>query len=213
MPQGRPQPALAVAWQSDASARHWQFTLRHGVKFHDGSAASAGSHRPDSWRAASRLDRPRPPADSLDDRQRHRRCPRCSPNSRCRAISFSSATRMAFPSAPDRSASPSGNPENFSSSPPTKKAGPDVLSWTRSKSNSANRCATRPSPSNSDKTDVIEAPHPPASNALAARSHPVVTARRIDGARLSPRTRKRRILACARRWRLPSIASPSSPCF
>ncbi len=38
--QARPQPALAVAWQSDASARHWQFTLRRGVKFHDGSAAS-----------------------------------------------------------------------------------------------------------------------------------------------------------------------------
>jgi peptide/nickel transport system substrate-binding protein len=38
--QGRPQPALAVAWQSDASLRHWQFTLRRGVKFHDGSAAS-----------------------------------------------------------------------------------------------------------------------------------------------------------------------------
>ena len=38
--QCRPQPALAVAWQSDQSARHWQFTLRRGVKFHDGSAAS-----------------------------------------------------------------------------------------------------------------------------------------------------------------------------
>ena len=38
--QDRPQPALAVAWQSDASARHWQFTLRRGVKFHDGSVAS-----------------------------------------------------------------------------------------------------------------------------------------------------------------------------
>src|SRR4029077_18864815 len=38
--QCRPQPALAVAWQSDPSARHWQFTLRRGVKFHDGSAAS-----------------------------------------------------------------------------------------------------------------------------------------------------------------------------
>ncbi|MGA9416048.1 MAG: ABC transporter substrate-binding protein, partial [Terriglobales bacterium] len=37
---GRPQPALAVAWQSDPSARHWQFTLRRGVKFHDGSAAT-----------------------------------------------------------------------------------------------------------------------------------------------------------------------------
>ncbi len=38
--QGRPQPALAVAWQSDPSARHWQFTLRREVKFHDGSVAS-----------------------------------------------------------------------------------------------------------------------------------------------------------------------------
>ena len=37
---GRPQPALAVAWQSDSTARHWQLTLRRGVKFHDGSAAS-----------------------------------------------------------------------------------------------------------------------------------------------------------------------------
>lgn len=41
--QGRPHAALAVTWQSDATARHWQFTLRHGVKFHDGSAASAGA--------------------------------------------------------------------------------------------------------------------------------------------------------------------------
>lgn len=38
--QGRPQPALAVAWQMDANASHWQFKLRRGVKFHDGSAAS-----------------------------------------------------------------------------------------------------------------------------------------------------------------------------
>ncbi len=38
--QGRPQPALAASWQSDSTARHWQFTLRRGVKFHDGSAAS-----------------------------------------------------------------------------------------------------------------------------------------------------------------------------
>jgi len=35
--EGRPQPALAVAWQKDSSARHWQFTLRRGIKFHDGS--------------------------------------------------------------------------------------------------------------------------------------------------------------------------------
>ncbi len=39
----RPQPALAVAWQSDSSARHWQYTVRRGVKFHDGSAATPGA--------------------------------------------------------------------------------------------------------------------------------------------------------------------------
>jgi len=38
--QGRSQPALAVAWQNDSTTRHWQLTLRRGVKFHDGSAAS-----------------------------------------------------------------------------------------------------------------------------------------------------------------------------
>ncbi|MBZ5663082.1 MAG: hypothetical protein LAO30_00620 [Acidobacteriia bacterium] len=42
-PLGRPQLALAVAWQSDPGARHWQFTVRRGVKFHDGSAASAAA--------------------------------------------------------------------------------------------------------------------------------------------------------------------------
>jgi peptide/nickel transport system substrate-binding protein len=38
--QGRPLAALAVAWQGDPSNRRWQFTLRRGVRFHDGSAAS-----------------------------------------------------------------------------------------------------------------------------------------------------------------------------
>jgi ABC-type transport system substrate-binding protein len=38
--QSRPHPALAIAWQSDATARHWEFTLRPGVRFHDGSEAS-----------------------------------------------------------------------------------------------------------------------------------------------------------------------------
>lgn len=41
--QNRTHPALAIAWESDATARRWQFTMRHGVKFHDGSAASAGA--------------------------------------------------------------------------------------------------------------------------------------------------------------------------
>jgi peptide/nickel transport system substrate-binding protein len=41
--QNRTHPELAIAWESDATARRWQFTMRHGVKFHDGSAASAGA--------------------------------------------------------------------------------------------------------------------------------------------------------------------------
>src|ERR1700690_2388990 len=38
--EDRPQPALAVAWQRNSTSRHWQFTLRRAVKFHDGSVAS-----------------------------------------------------------------------------------------------------------------------------------------------------------------------------
>ena len=35
------QPGLALGWQCDTSGRRCQFTLRHGMKFHDGSPASA----------------------------------------------------------------------------------------------------------------------------------------------------------------------------
>jgi len=38
---GHIQPALATSWQSDPGNQHWQFWLRHGVKFHDGSAVTA----------------------------------------------------------------------------------------------------------------------------------------------------------------------------
>jgi peptide/nickel transport system substrate-binding protein len=40
---GRVQPALAIAWQGDMNGKRWQFTLRRGVKFHDGSAASVAT--------------------------------------------------------------------------------------------------------------------------------------------------------------------------
>ena len=35
---GRPQPALAIAWQHDAESKRWQFGLRPGVRFHDGAS-------------------------------------------------------------------------------------------------------------------------------------------------------------------------------
>lgn len=34
---GRPQSLLALSWQHDADYKQWQFRLRLGVKFHDGS--------------------------------------------------------------------------------------------------------------------------------------------------------------------------------
>jgi len=40
---GHPQPALAATWLNDPTGRHWQFTLRRGVKFHDGSVASTAA--------------------------------------------------------------------------------------------------------------------------------------------------------------------------
>src|ERR1035441_2869970 len=38
-----PQPCLALSWQHDATARRWQFNLRPGVKFHDGSPLTAAA--------------------------------------------------------------------------------------------------------------------------------------------------------------------------
>jgi peptide/nickel transport system substrate-binding protein len=38
---GQPQPALATTWQHDANFTHWQFQIRAGVKFHDGTVLSS----------------------------------------------------------------------------------------------------------------------------------------------------------------------------
>ncbi len=38
---GRPQPALATSWQSEPSNQRWQFSLRHGVTFQDGTALAS----------------------------------------------------------------------------------------------------------------------------------------------------------------------------
>jgi peptide/nickel transport system substrate-binding protein len=38
---GQPQPALAVSWQHDANFTRWQFQIRAGVKFHDGTPLNA----------------------------------------------------------------------------------------------------------------------------------------------------------------------------
>src|SRR5437879_1897849 len=38
---GAPRPALADSWAADPQHRIWQFHLRRGVSFHDGSQVSA----------------------------------------------------------------------------------------------------------------------------------------------------------------------------
>jgi len=38
---GQIVPALAITWQHDANFTRWEFVLREGVKFHDGTAANA----------------------------------------------------------------------------------------------------------------------------------------------------------------------------
>jgi peptide/nickel transport system substrate-binding protein len=46
----QPQPALAISWRHDAEFKRWEFQLRPGVKFHDGSPLNAAA-------AASSLER------------------------------------------------------------------------------------------------------------------------------------------------------------
>ena len=41
--RGVPRPKLAIAWQHDADARRWSFTLRQRVAFHDGSSLTAAA--------------------------------------------------------------------------------------------------------------------------------------------------------------------------
>ena len=40
---GQPQPALATSWRHDADFKRWEFQLRPGVKFHDGSPLTASA--------------------------------------------------------------------------------------------------------------------------------------------------------------------------
>ena len=49
--RGRPQPGLASAWTHDSENKRWQFTIRAGAKFQDGSAITAAGVRANlkSW--------------------------------------------------------------------------------------------------------------------------------------------------------------------
>jgi peptide/nickel transport system substrate-binding protein len=41
--RGEPHPALATSWQHDPDTKRWEFRLRPGVKFHDGSPLNAAA--------------------------------------------------------------------------------------------------------------------------------------------------------------------------
>ena len=43
--QGKLQPALASSWQAEAGNQRWQFFLRRGVTFQDGTPVTAGRSR------------------------------------------------------------------------------------------------------------------------------------------------------------------------
>ncbi len=59
---GIPQPELASSWDHDPSAKHWNFHLRPGVRFHDDApftpdiAAAALANPDPSWRVSSSPD-------------------------------------------------------------------------------------------------------------------------------------------------------------
>src|SRR5215470_3672287 len=38
---GHPQPALAASWTHDSEFKRWEFRLRSGVRFHDGTPLTA----------------------------------------------------------------------------------------------------------------------------------------------------------------------------
>ncbi len=40
-PRGQAEPALSSAWQADPGNQRWQFSIRRGVAFHDGTAVSS----------------------------------------------------------------------------------------------------------------------------------------------------------------------------
>ena len=59
---GTIQPSLADSWNSSSGGQHWQFTLRHGITFSDGSAltsdvvAAALRKANPTWRVVSQAD-------------------------------------------------------------------------------------------------------------------------------------------------------------
>jgi ABC-type transport system substrate-binding protein len=61
-PSGAVQPAVAAAWSSDPSLRHWRFRLRTDARYSDGSPVQAADFKFAWERLASLRTKPRPPS-------------------------------------------------------------------------------------------------------------------------------------------------------
>ena len=60
--QAHPQPSLALSWHAETGNRRWQFLLRKGVAFHDGSPLT-----PDAAASALRAANPSWQVSATDD--------------------------------------------------------------------------------------------------------------------------------------------------
>ena len=98
---GVPQPGLASSWDHDPSGRRWNFYLRPGVRFHDGSpltpsaAVSALSNVDPSWHVSSSSDAvsietstPTPDLPFLLAEPRHALAPELASERGCSGLPF-----------------------------------------------------------------------------------------------------------------------------
>ncbi len=209
---GRPQPAFAVAWQTDAGARRWQFTLHRGVKFHDGSAASAaavaqilGALHPD-WIVHTSADSISIESESpMPSLLAELALPRnLIFKHNANHVPIGTGAFVVAEWQPEKHLKLAANDESWAGRPFV-----DAIEIEYGKSLRDQAIAFE-----LDKTDVIEAPpQEPQWHNAAAQRHPSRHHCPWNCSPwFSPRTPRRRTHAFEKRWPSPSIASPSNPC-
>ena len=213
--QGRPLPALATAWQSDAGGQHWQFALRRGVRFHDGSAASPAAIAQilgalhSGWTVRSSADSISIESDSgMPSLLAELALPRnmllknmllkSDPN----GLPLGTGAFLVAEWKPGKLLRLAANEESWAGRPFV-----DAVEIEFGKSLRDQAIALE-----LDKADVIEAAPQaagvtPRHDASLSLSLPVELL-----ALVFPPTAKRRMSACDKPWRSPLIANPSSPC-
>ena len=214
--QDRPQPSLAVAWQSDPSARHWQFTLRRGVKFHDGSTASPaaiaqilGPLHP-GWNVRASADSVSIDVDSetpLPSLLAELALPRnllLKRNIKDNRIPIGTGPFLVAEWQPGKLLKLAASEESWAGRPFV-----DAVEIELGKSLRDQAIALE-----LNKNDIIEAP-PEAANGSARHSTSSSSSLSLPVECwhwFSLQTQRRRTLAFEKHWPSPLIASPSSPC-